>query len=422
MVHDPSSNSSIAEIFIVPLDKQYVPVSRNNRTVMHKTAYFGKVFVGLPHPQVFTVVFDTGSGHFFVPSSKCNSEPCAKHRRYDRSYSESAVDIDHDGAAVNKNISDRDQVAIEFGTGKVTGDFAHEVVCMSDHIGKTYDASMRNSDCTRLRVVFATEMTVEPFQAFNFDGVLGLGLESLALDPEFSFFAQMTKLNHKMEPRFGVFISRSDYIPSEIAFGGYDRRRAASDLEWVPVLRPELGYWQVKLHGVKVAGEVLDICETGDCVAIFDTGTSLLGAPQQALQHMHWLLARKVTDRSGAGVDCRNYPGPEVVFDLGGAIITLGPEDYSRPAALQLVNKDKKTQVICRASLLPVDENPTLGMKTWILGEPVLRKYYTVYDWGEKHVGFAQAVQPSPDSSAAPAHDVFGAPPMQVPTPTTVQI
>ena len=29
---------------------------------------------------------------------------------------------------------------------------------------------------------------------FEFDGVLGLGLASLAVDPEFSFFGQMAKL------------------------------------------------------------------------------------------------------------------------------------------------------------------------------------------------------------------------------------
>ena len=71
----------------------------------YKTAYFGSIFVGLPNPQKFTaastadglvirgsvsadlicgsvsfsrpvifeVVFDTGSGHFIVPSKKCEA-------------------------------------------------------------------------------------------------------------------------------------------------------------------------------------------------------------------------------------------------------------------------------------------------------------------------------------------------------------
>lgn len=32
-------------------------------------------------------------------------------------------------------------------------------------------------------------MTPEPFQQFDFDGVLGLGLQGLALNPEFHFFS-----------------------------------------------------------------------------------------------------------------------------------------------------------------------------------------------------------------------------------------
>merc|ERR1719198_628364 len=90
-----------APITIIPLDKQYVPVIRDNRTVMYKTAYFGNVFIGFPEQQKFTVVFDSGSGHFIVPSSKCNSETCRKHRRFDHFASHSALALDHDGNTVN---------------------------------------------------------------------------------------------------------------------------------------------------------------------------------------------------------------------------------------------------------------------------------------------------------------------------------
>lgn len=41
----------------------------------------------------------------------------------------------------------------------------------------------------------------------------------------------------------------------------------------------------------------------------------------------------------------------------------------------------QEPQTVCRATLLPVDPSPSLGMKAFILGEPMLRKYYTVYDW-----------------------------------------
>lgn len=416
-------------LITVPLDKQYVPVVRNNRTVMYKTAYFGNMYVGTP-AQPFTVVFDTGSGHFIVPSSKCRSQPCDIHRRYERNSSSSAVDIDHDGNEVPADAEERDQVSVAFGTGEIVGEFSRETVCFKHHGGEPAPSAADGSvvatpaspDCTRVRVVFATEMTEEPFSAFEFDGVLGLGLEALALDPEFSFMGQISRLNNLMDASFGVFVSKHDEVSSEITFGGHDSRRVASDLQWAQVHKPELGYWQLQVRGIRIGGEPLELCEAGDCVAIADTGTSLLGVPKQAAQHVHWLLARNV-DGNPDELDCRGHPGPDIVFDLGDFEVTLGPEDYSRPAGLRVVtNATNETQFICRAQLLPVDEGPALGDKAWILGEPVLRKYYTAYDWARSRIGFAPSVQPEAGDAGDRAHRVVGAPPPELPTPTVVYI
>mmetsp|Transcript_90176 Transcript_90176/g.291821 ORF Transcript_90176/g.291821 Transcript_90176/m.291821 type:complete len:449 (-) Transcript_90176:87-1433(-) len=410
-------------LITIPLNKQYVPVMRNNRTVMYKTAYYGNIFVGLPEPQSFTVVFDTGSGHLFVPSAKCLSEPCATHRRYERNVSASAIDIDHDGGEVPWDTEERDQVAIAFGTGEIVGEFARETVCLTNHLGQGSDDALRSADCTRARVIFATELTTEPFHAFEFDGVLGLGLESLALDPEFSFFGQLERTNPLMQPLFGVFVSRSDDVASEITFGGPDLSRVAEELQWAPVHQPELGYWQLKVRNVTVGGEPLDICAEGDCMAIADTGTSLVGVPKNFAQHIHWLLARKVAGDPMQSPDCTQHPGPDIVFDLGDVQVVVGPEDYSRPAALRVINNStNETELICRASLLPVEESAALSAKTWILGEPVLRKYYTAYDWRRKQVGFALALQPSPEPEAERRHRVVGAPPAEPPTPTVVYL
>merc|ERR1719384_513173 len=109
---------------------------------------------------------------------------------------------------------------------------------------------------------------------------MGLGLDALTLDPEFSFFGQMAKTNKLMEPLFGVFISQEDEVASEITFGGTDLRRVSSEVQWAPVIHPEHGYWQVQIKGVTIGGEPIDICTDGGCTAIADTGTSLLGVPK----------------------------------------------------------------------------------------------------------------------------------------------
>jgi len=412
-------------IVTIPLDKQYVPVVRNEKVVSYKTAYFGKIYLGKTAQQAFTVVFDTGSGHLFVPSSRCDSETCMKHNRFDPKTSDSAVSIDHEGNEVSADATVRDQVNIAYGTGEVTGEFVRETVCLSDHTGRSTDDVDESKACAPIRVITATELTAEPFNTFKFDGVLGLGLDSLAVDPEFSLFGQMSKINNFKEAAFGYFLSRVDSVASEISFGGHDSRRIGSPLEWVPVHKPELGFWQMQMKSVTVADDNLPLCEDGECVAIADTGTSLLGAPREVSQRLHWLLARKVPDDPN-DIDCREFPGPDLIFEMSNGVkLTLGPEDYSRPTAMRVMqSKTNTSQVICRASLLPVDGDEVLGPKAWILGEPALRKYYTAYDWRKQRIGFALSVQPSADDQAAgeQVHTIYDAPPAERPVPTLVHV
>merc|ERR1719454_2739223 len=150
-------------------------------------------------------------------------------------------------------------------------------------------------------------------------------------------------------------------------------------------MQPELGYWQGRINSIKIGGVQEPICDTGKCVGIVDSGTSLLGVPSQSIRDVHWKLARKIPG-DPSELDCRYTGGPQIVFDLGGFEISLGPEDYSRPTAMRVENNSTgQVQVLCRASLLPVDMGSDGGNPaTWILGEPVLRKYYTAFDWSKK--------------------------------------
>jgi hypothetical protein len=379
----------------VPLNTQDVPVTINGRVVAYKTAYFGEVFVGSPVPQNFTVVFDTGSGHFFLPSTACQDESCAHHNRYDPSASMSAVDINHDGVQVTVHDDARDQVSIAYGTGEIVGEFVKETVCLG------FNSNASGEHCARVRVITAREMTAEPFKNFIFDGVLGLGLPGLALDPEFHFLGQMTKSVTSFVPVFGVFLSsRGPSVGrerSEITLGGHDRTRTQNPLDWVHVHQPESGHWRIRIRGIRIGDQRVPFCDDGGCTTILDTGTSMLGVPRASLQDFLWRTAREVPQLQDGeavdpnSVDCRKVAGPAFVFELdNGLEVSLDAEDYTRPAPSKIV-ADGKQRHICRSSLLPIDM-PPIGERVFIWGEPVLRKYYTAYDAREPpHVGFALA-------------------------------
>lgn len=384
----------------VHLVKQYVPIEKNGSVIAYKTAYFGKIKVGSPEPQDFTVVFDTGSAHLVVPNSACQRETCLKHNRYNESKSETAIPIEHDGSELPRGSVSQHSVSITFGTGKVTGTFVKDKACLK---GVENDLG-----CGTVNMVVANDMSDQPFSLFQFDGILGLGLEALSLGPGFSFFQQMAL----PVQRFSVFLARTDNGQSSISFGGHDERKAASGFSWVPVAKPELGYWQVQIHQVRIGDTILDDCNDGGCRAILDTGTSLLGAPRQAIKTLHSLLSRNVLvvpNGIGHGEgfvtqevadaalsrDCRTQEGDKLTFDLGPNVpgIVLDAEDYFRPKPFNMTmpEVDGGWKLTCRSLLLPLDLQEPLGPKTFILGEPVLRKYYTIYDWAAKRVGFAQA-------------------------------
>jgi len=89
-------------------------------------------------------------------------------------------------------------------------------------------------------------------------------------------------------------------------------------------------------------------------------------------------------------------PGPLLHLELDRFTLTLGPKDISRLDTKSRpvphiysdsIRKDKR----CVPTLMTLDLPRPLGPKLFVLGEPVLRKYYTVYDAHTKSVGFGRA-------------------------------
>eukprot|EP00443_Scrippsiella_acuminata_P023216 CAMPEP_0115223882 /NCGR_PEP_ID=MMETSP0270-20121206/29275_1 /TAXON_ID=71861 /ORGANISM="Scrippsiella trochoidea, Strain CCMP3099" /LENGTH=406 /DNA_ID=CAMNT_0002638149 /DNA_START=130 /DNA_END=1346 /DNA_ORIENTATION=+ len=336
--------------YLVALRRESIPVRRKGKVVSHKTSYSGSISAGTP-PQDFSVVFDTGSGHVILPAVDCENETCKLHRRYNASASTSATPVNADGTEV---VDDEpcDQVTIGFGTGEVTGEFIKDVVCLTGLVPSAASSSSAAVSaeaaaapaaferlCTEVTVVQAVEMSAQPFQAFEFDGILGLGLSSLALSEEFSFFRWASASGLLPAPRFAFFLAAEDSggsgggggEASEMALGGINPERALGPLSWAPVARPELGYWQVEIRAVRVQGVELDVCRSGDCRGVVDTGASHLGVPAPYDEDLEALLTRE----AGEGTDCHSIEAPELEIEIPGLNLTLRPENYMRSLPLR---------------------------------------------------------------------------------------
>jgi len=398
-----------SKVITITLSRQRIPMDPFGELIHYRSAYYGTLKLGTP-PVPFTVVFDTGSGHLVVPSTYCHSDTCRAHRRYRRSKSTSAVDVDHDGTVVPPD-QPRDQITVSFGTGEVTGVFVEDTVCVDaqgllDSPSEASTAAPRlENGCVRLRLIAATHMSKEPFHAFHFDGILGLGLDGLSKAPEFNFLSVVSPSiqdwGGKMPNIFAVFLAESADEKSEITFGGWDEERLAEDLWWNPVDDPSKGHWTLTIQSLRVDDEVVRICDEG-CRAAVDTGTSLLAVPKLAFPELYDLL-RHPAPLAG---DCRGH-GPKLHIELLNFNITLGPEDYAKAERVSerrrpcfeenhhfdvaRSRRPTRKDMVCKPVLMSMELPPPLGPKLFILGEPVLRKYYTVYDSQDKRVGFAHA-------------------------------
>jgi hypothetical protein len=246
-------------------------------------------------------------------------------------------------------------------------------------------------------------MSEDPFKSFQFDGVLGLGLPGLSQTPAFNFldvFSQRWGAGNQPQT-FGVFLSENAAEDSEVAFGGWAQERLAEGLSWNDVLDPDMGHWTLAIRSMRVNDETVSFCNEG-CKAVVDTGTSLFAVPTAAFPEIYELLKHQAPEIG----HCRGV-GPELHIELETTTVTLEPRDYARverstktprvtyrPNALLKNETDgpkTRADLFCKPMLMALDLPEPLGPKLFILGEPVLRKYYTVYDAAKKMVGIGRA-------------------------------
>uniref|UniRef100_A0A663MC32 renin n=1 Tax=Athene cunicularia TaxID=194338 RepID=A0A663MC32_ATHCN len=156
------------------------------------TQYFGEISIGTP-AQTFKVVFDTGSANLWVPSYKCSPlySACVSHSRYDSSKSRTYI-------------ANGTGFAIRYGTGSVKGFLSQDIVLVSDTF-----ALPQVSDIPIIQVFAeATALPAFPFIFARFDGVLGMGYPSQAIDGITPVFDRILSQQILKEDVFSVYYSR----------------------------------------------------------------------------------------------------------------------------------------------------------------------------------------------------------------------
>jgi len=356
------ADAPLSGSIVVPLRRVAAHVDEEDAPGAGASFYVGTVSVGHP-AQVLDVSFDTASGHVLLPHRACRSAACLEHRRFSPWESTTAMDINMNGTAVRQGErlaqgdGVRDAVSLSYtqsdlGTGDAKGVLVRDSVCMA------------SGACVDMAILAATSLDEEPFRAMPNDGIVGLGLESLAAGPLCSFLGRLFEGSKSVQPQFGIALGAES---GELHFGGHDRAPLASPLQWFPVDHPDDGFWQVAIRAVRVGGVTVMDCEQG-CHGIVDTGVSRLGVQKSNLAALTVALAASSSEVGG----CQ---GPDLTLDLGGMSLTLSAADYA----------DDECHV--QLGALDLEEPEYRGV--FALGAGVLRRYYAAFDWEQRRLAFA---------------------------------
>jgi saccharopepsin len=235
-----------------------------------------------------------------VPSSECGSIACYLHSTYDSSSS----------STYKKNGT---SFEIHYGSGSLSGFTSKDVMTIGD---------LKIKD-----QVFA-EATEEPGLAFafgRFDGILGLGYDTISVNKIVPPFYSMIEQGLLDEPVFAFYLGdTNDDAESEATFGGINKDHYEGKITELPLRRK--AYWEVDLDAITFGDATAELDNTG---VILDTGTSLIALPSTLAELLNKEIGAKKGFNGQYSVECDKRDSlPDVSFRLSGHEFSITPYDY----------------------------------------------------------------------------------------------
>jgi len=318
---------------------------------------YGEITVGTP-AQPFRVLLDTGSTDFWVTSDECSrsKEACRKHRKYKSS----------DSSTFEKNGK---KWYTLYGSGFFAGFLSQDVV----EVEGLKVQKQTFAEVIQFSKVFKSEV---------FDGVLGLGFpRARHAAPVFQNMVDQKLVD---QPVYGLWMNKDDSasVGGSLTLGGYDSSHYRGRVTWTRVIEP--AHWKLSVDSVMFGNvDVTAGCE--DCrEVVLDSGAGKhVWAPKEAHKKIVEVTgARLYEDTEVNGevhvVDCNKVDNlPVFYITISGTKLPITPQQY-------IFKQMYKGEEICELGIG--------SYSVWVMGEMFQKKYYTLYDYGNQRIGFAQSV------------------------------
>jgi cathepsin D len=264
--------------------------------------------------------------------------------------------------------------SIQYGSGSMKGNVVNDTVCFGNAQSNWCTSKNQGLAC-------ATSEPGLTFVAAKFDGILGMGWDSISVDHLPQPMDQIFAAPECKNALFAFWLNRDDSGNAqggEMTLCDTDTAHYKGQIAYENLIAED--YWRINLGGVTVSGQSI----TGKISAIVDTGTSLMAGPTAQVKQIQQLIGAFEVINGEYEVLCSQLPTmPNVTFTLGGQDFVLTPND-------SVLKVTSEGVTLCLSGFMGIDI-PAPNGPLWILGDVFIGKYYTVFDHGNKRIGLAQS-------------------------------
>ena len=254
--------------------------------------------------------------------------------------------------------------ASQYETGEVSGHISQDTLWVGD---------------LQIKQQLFGEVTYEsgPIAAGQFDGIFGLGHDTVAINNIPPPFYNMIDQGLVEKPVFSFYIGEASRSTDSVwILGGIDENAYEGELTMLPLRRKV--FWKVQLDAITFGEQIAQIEGIG---AILDTGTSLIAIPTNFAELLNNQIGARQAKNGLYNVDCaKRSTLPDLTFTLSGHNFSISAYDY-----ILEINSS------CISCFQGLDTNENLG-PLFILGDAFLRRWYSVYDLEGDTIGLAMAI------------------------------
>jgi len=393
--------------------------------------YFIDIELGTP-PQPFKVVPDTGSSNLWIPSSKCHFQiPCYLHHKYTAS----------DSKTYKPNGTEFD---IQYGSGACSGFLSEDVLTLGGVTikGQTFAEVTKEPGVAFIAAKFdgimglafpsiAVDHVVPPFYnmvaqglvdepVFAFylnrhgeDGELTVGGTDPAHYTGAISYVPLTNETYWMFAMDDLSVLGTSYCADQPCHAIADSGTSllAGPVEAVADLNKKIGavgileaecQQFVDMYEDQLEKEIQDgldptavctqlqACPGPNCLlckTAVRQAKKFIGKNEtkDAIHKALYEACAEIPSPGGeSAVDCDALSKlPNVEITLAGKVYTLTPKDY-------VLEIDQGGEKQCISGFMGLNLPARMG-NFWILGDVFMGAYYTIFDMGNKQVGFAKA-------------------------------